>query len=44
MHLSVRYMSVAIALEIIDDLKRDMDKKAYLKAVNEVNTVSIGYL
>lgn len=33
-------MTVAIALEIIDDMKKDMEVDAFVKAVNDVNKVS----
>ncbi|XP_057313101.1 serine/threonine-protein phosphatase 6 regulatory ankyrin repeat subunit B-like isoform X3 [Hydractinia symbiolongicarpus] len=37
LHLAIKYMTVAIALEIIDDMKKDMEVDAFVKAVNDVN-------
>ena len=43
LHLTVRYLTVAIALEIIDEMKRVMDQEEFVKAINTRNRVHVAY-
>ena len=43
LHLTVRYLTVAIALEIIDEMKRVMDQDEFVKAINTRNRVQVAY-
>ena len=43
LHLTVRYLTVAIALEIIDEMKRVMDQEEFVKAINTRNRVQVAY-
>ena len=43
LHLTVRYLTVAIALEIIDEMKRVMDQDEFVKAINTRNRVQVDY-
>ena len=43
LHLTVRYLTVAIALEIIDEMKCVMDQDEFVKAINTRNRVQVDY-